>query len=72
VVVENNFSPPDEPGKRAMRRPDGVGENDFYIKIMDTRYEMQTLIGTCLGGEQCTFLDLVMAALPDADHELWV
>jgi len=72
VVVENNFSPPDEPGKRALRRPEGVEEKDFYIKIIDTRYEMQDLIGRCFGGEQCTFLDLVMAALPDAEHDLWL
>ena len=72
VVVENNFSPPDEPGKRALRRPEGVEALDFYFKVVDTRYEMQDLIGQCFAGPNCTFLDLVMAALPNADHSLWL
>ena len=81
VVVENNFSPPDEPGKRALRRPSGtradgtswqVEEKDFYIRILDTRYEMQDLIGQCFAGEECDFFNLVMAALPDADFDNWL
>jgi len=72
VVIEHEFAYPTKPGKRAIRLPEGISEKDFYLRVMDTRYEMQAIVGEVLGSEQCNFLELVNLALPDADLSNWL
>lgn len=82
AVVENNFVVPAEPGKRRVAVPTGgggvfdedyqIGEKDFYLRIVDTRFDMVNNIGLVLGGDYCNFQYLAMSLVPDADPELWM
>jgi hypothetical protein len=82
VVIEHNFVSPAEPGRRKPILPRGgggmfdpdyqIGERDFYIRIVDTRFNMVENVGEILGGEYCTFPYLAMQLVPDADPEQWI
>jgi hypothetical protein len=82
VVVENNFVVPAEPGKRRVIPPVGgggifddeyqIGEKDFYLRVVDTRFDMINNIGLILGGDYCSFPYLAMSLVPEADPGLWL
>ena len=82
VVIEHNFVMPAEPGRRRAIIPNGgggrideeyqIGERDFYLRIVDTRFNMVENVGEILGGDYCTFPFLAMQLLPDADPDLWM
>lgn len=72
VVIEHQFATPGETGKRAPQYPPGVSEREFYVRVVDSRYEAQAVIGECLSGDACDFPTLACMLLPDTDPVAWM
>jgi len=44
---------------------------EFYIRILDSRYEAENLIGEELCGDLCNFPALASMCWPDTDYGYW-